>query len=98
MTKSATSRPSRFPAVRSKRKCCPAKTRLNVASSAAAERLLNERSTPGRTSEDTLKLKWSEPENSARFYPPSFSDGLPGDTGQADARKSEPREYRFNNP
>ena len=40
----------------------------------------------------------TEPENSARFYPPSFSDGLPGDTGQADARKSEPREYRFNNP
>src|SRR5882724_10236859 len=59
VTKSATSRPSRCPAVRSKRKCCPAKTRLNVASSAAAEKLVKERSTPGRTSEVTLNSKWS---------------------------------------
>src|SRR6266481_661106 len=58
-TKSATSSPSRRPLVRSKRKCTPAKMRLSVASSAAAGKLLNERSFPGITSEVTLNSKWS---------------------------------------
>src|SRR5229473_4784998 len=58
-TKSATSRPKRWPVVRSVRKCCPPKIRLNVASSAAAEILVKKRSTPGRTSDVTLKSAWS---------------------------------------
>src|SRR5260370_23416325 len=33
--------------------------RLSVASSAAAEKLVNERSTPAKTSEVTLNSKWS---------------------------------------
>jgi hypothetical protein len=33
--------------------------RLSVASSAAVEKLVNERSTPARTSEVTLNSKWS---------------------------------------
>src|SRR5260370_30758956 len=58
-TKSATSRPSRWPVLRSKRTCCPAKIRLNVASSAAAEKLVNERSTPVRAADGTVKSKCS---------------------------------------
>src|SRR6266849_10456103 len=42
-TKSATWRPRCWPEVRSERKCTPAKMRLKVASSAAAEKLLKER-------------------------------------------------------
>ena len=37
----------------------PAKMRLNVASRAAAENLVNERSAPGRTSDVTLKANRS---------------------------------------
>src|SRR5258708_1520550 len=57
-TKSATSRPRRCPVVRSNRKCCPPKIRLNVASSAAAEMLVKDRCTPGRTSDVTLNSAW----------------------------------------
>src|SRR5580704_14743139 len=56
-TKSATWRPSRWPVVRSERKCTPAKIRLKVASSAAAEKLVKERWTFGKTSEVTVKSK-----------------------------------------
>src|SRR4051794_15432188 len=58
-TKSAISSPSSFPVVKSERKCTPAKIRLRVASCCAAEKLVNVRSTPGATSEVTLKLKRS---------------------------------------
>src|SRR5258708_30550348 len=53
-TKSATSRPRRCPVVRLNRQFCPPKTRLNLASSAAAELLLKHRHTPGRPSDITI--------------------------------------------
>jgi hypothetical protein len=50
-TKSAMRLPDQLPLVSSKRKWTPANTRLRVASSAAAERLSNDRVTPGIMSE-----------------------------------------------
>src|SRR5437868_896828 len=63
-TRSATSWPRPWPALRSNRKCCPAKIRLRVASWAAAANDSNERSVPGITSEVTLNLKGSVPSTS----------------------------------
>jgi hypothetical protein len=47
----------RWPLVRSVRKWTPAKILLSVASLLAAEKLVNERVAPGRTSEVTTKSK-----------------------------------------
>src|SRR4029450_9192342 len=70
-TKSATSRPNCSPLTSSKRKCCPAKIRLNDASSSAAEKLVNERTTPGRTSEVTSKSKRPSFRNDFSTYAPA---------------------------
>lgn len=48
-TENATSSPSSLPVVRTDRKCTLAKSRLRVAFRSAAEKLVNERSTPGNT-------------------------------------------------
>jgi hypothetical protein len=59
--------------------------RLSVASSAAAEKLVNERSTPGITSEVTLNSKWSVARRDFTPVEPGASTGR--------ARKSGP--YRL---
>src|SRR5439155_11521947 len=60
-----------WPLVKSGRKCTPAKIRLSVASSPAAEKLSKERSTPGRTSEVTLKSKWFSRKKEIRIDAPA---------------------------
>src|SRR6185437_9406179 len=57
-TNRPTARPMRSPASWSRRVCTPANIRLFPASLAAAAKLLNDRVTPGSTSEVTVMDRW----------------------------------------